>query len=108
MTLTGVLTRMVTGPTPMTDGHGFRMKISVGQLITTVVGPGWLITAGFGSLATTSIGARRGFPGEPAVTMSAGRLYRRAARALSMGDSPSALVLTSSSTSVPNITTLST
>src|SRR6266404_9540201 len=100
---TGVLMRMATGLTPMMVGHGSLMKILAGQLIITAVGPGWLITAGFGSPATTWIGARRGFPGEPAVTMSAGRLYRRAARALSMGDSPSALVLTSSSTSVPNI-----
>ena len=71
---TGVLMLMATGLTPMMVGRGSLMKILAGPPITMAVGPGWLITAGSGFPAAISIGARPGFPGEPAATMSAGRL----------------------------------
>src|SRR2546430_16308290 len=68
----GVRMPMAIGPIPMTDGHGSRTKISVGQPIIMVAGPSWLIMAGFGFSAAISTGARPGFHGEPAVAMSAG------------------------------------
>src|SRR6266699_3847214 len=107
MTLIGVLMLMVTGPTPMTDGHGFLTKILAGQLIIMGGGPVWPTTAGSGFRAKISIGDRPGFPGEPGVTTSAGLLCLRVALELFTRDRRSALAWTSISISVPTTTTLS-
>src|SRR5438046_9191401 len=104
MTLTGVLMLMATGPTPMTVGHGFLMKISAGQPTITGAGLTWLITAGSGFPAAIWIGGRLGFPGEPVATMSDGRPCRRAGRELFIQEGLSALAWTSSSISVRPIT----
>src|SRR6266568_4391154 len=107
MTLIGVLMLMVTGPTPMTDGHGFLTKISGGPPIIMGAGLAWPIRAGFGSLVAIWTGDRPGFPGEPGVTTSAGLLCLRVALELFTRDSRSALAWTSISISVPTTTTLS-
>src|SRR5205814_2806515 len=96
MTLTGVLMLMATGPTPMTVGHGFLMKISAWQPTITGAGLTWLITAGSGFPAAIWIGGRLGFPGEPVATMWDGRLCRRAGRELFFQEGLSALAWTSS------------
>src|SRR5205823_7454425 len=107
MTLTGVLMLMATGPTPMTVGHGFLMKISAGQPTITGAGLTWLITAGSGFPAAIWIGGRLGFPGEPVAITLAGRPCRRAGRELFIQEGLSALAWTSSSISVRPITILS-
>src|SRR2546430_12049595 len=103
----GVRMPMAIGPIPMTDGHGSRTKISVGQPIIMVAGPSWLIMAGFGFSAAISTGARPGFHGEPAVAMSAGDRCLHAGLGLFMRGSPLAANGTTDSKSVQPTTTFS-
>src|SRR5205814_9102758 len=107
MTLTGVLMLMATGPTPMTVGHGFLMKISAWQPTITGAGLTWLITAGSGFPAAIWIGGRPGIPGEPVATMSAGRPCRRAGRASFIQEGLASLGWTPSPIWVRPITRLS-
>src|SRR6266480_2591222 len=96
---------MVTGLTLMTDGHGFRTRISAGPLITMAAGRIFRIMAGSGFPETIWTGDQHGSRGGPAVIMSAGRLCRHVAQALFMREGPLALRWTSSSISVQSITT---
>ena len=86
----GVLTRTVTGRTPITVGRGSATRISVGLLITTGAGPISRTTVGFGFRETTWIGDRPGSHGGLVAITSAGRLCLHAGRALFMKDNPSA------------------
>src|SRR5438552_17772292 len=99
MILIGVPMPMAIGPIPMTDGHGSHTKISVGQPIIMAAGPRWLIMAGSGFSAAISTGARPGFHGEPAVTMSAGHRCLHAVLESFMRGSPLAAKWTSNSIS---------
>ena len=72
---TGDPTAMGTGLIRTKDGHGFRMKISAGQPITTGVGHGAVTRAGFGFPGAD--GLRPGSPGEKVAMTSVGLLYLR-------------------------------
>src|SRR5438876_7432508 len=67
--------RMATGLIPMSAGHGYRMRILAGLLITTVAGFDWKTMAGAGFRVTN--GGRPGCPGGLAETILVGHPYRR-------------------------------
>src|SRR6516225_8521128 len=70
----GGRTRMATGLTPMSAGHGYRMRISAGPLITMAAGFDWKIMVGAGFPVMN--GDRPGCPGGRAGTTSVGHLCR--------------------------------
>src|SRR6266496_4985541 len=75
---TGDRTRMAIGLTSMSDGLGYRMKISAGRPITMAAGSDWRIMVGVGFPAMN--GDRPGFHGGPAEIISDGhRCLRKAA-----------------------------
>src|SRR5689334_8195677 len=74
-TRTGGRIRTATGLTPMSAGHGYRMRISAGPLITTAAGFDWKIMVGAGFQAMN--GDRPGYHGGPGEITLAGRRYRR-------------------------------
>src|SRR5690242_17351059 len=73
-TRTGGRIRMATGLTPMSAGHGYRMRISAGPLITTAAGFDWKTTVGAGFPAMS--GDRPGYHGGLAEITLVGRPYR--------------------------------
>src|SRR5437867_11844601 len=99
-------TRMAIGPTPMSAGLGYRMKISAGPPTTMAAGFDWRIMVGVGFPAMN--GDRLGFHGGPAEIISDGlRCLRKAAAKsfMKVGQLPD--MSTSSSESAQPITILS-